>query len=302
MIPQLPLCMTPRIRWRFGLLVCVVGVSANAATTVTPGAADAGGGRATGAVAVVDVSLGGIVGIPAAGVATNKSGYVGQLYDLVAIQVTANPTSVNETAARQLVAGGLYDDGTRGSLSTNPAWGVVSGPLTGVDGGGLATAGIVYENTPASAFAAQASVTGTTAILVLNVDNDDYQTYAGDGLPDGWQVAYFGIDNADAAPALDPDGDRFKNADEYAADTVPTNIESLLQITSMACGTSGVRVAWIGGVWAQQYLEVRSDLSDTGEVWSAIFTNTAPTASATNYLDRSAAGTGRGYYRIRAVR
>jgi hypothetical protein len=49
----------------------------------------------------------------------------------------------------------------------------------------------------------------------------------GDGLPDAWQIQYFGSVNApNAQPAADPDGDGLSNLEEYLLGTDPTNADS----------------------------------------------------------------------------
>ena len=45
----------------------------------------------------------------------------------------------------------------------------------------------------------------------------------GDGLPDAWEIAYFG--NLNQGPADDPDGDGINNAAEFAAGTDPTDLD-----------------------------------------------------------------------------
>ena len=66
--------------------------------------------------------------------------------------------------------------------------------------------------------------------MVLDINPDNYGTYAGDGLPDSWQVTYFGIGNPNAAPGLDPDGDGQTNFFEYVANTIPTDGNSLFRL------------------------------------------------------------------------
>jgi hypothetical protein len=52
----------------------------------------------------------------------------------------------------------------------------------------------------------------------------------GDGLPDAWQIQYFGsFSSPDAAPGADPDHDGFANLQEYLAGTNPTNAASCLR-------------------------------------------------------------------------
>ena len=51
----------------------------------------------------------------------------------------------------------------------------------------------------------------------------------GDGLPDAWELAYFG-NTTNAVATADADGDGLSNRDEYLAGTDPTNALSVLKI------------------------------------------------------------------------
>ncbi len=55
---------------------------------------------------------------------TGKNGYVGGLFDLVSLSITASSINLNETASRQLMAAALVDDGTMlGALDpSSVAW------------------------------------------------------------------------------------------------------------------------------------------------------------------------------------
>ena len=106
------------------------GPRTSADYTVPADTADAGGQRATSASYTNDGSLGGIVGISSAGPAVAKTGYIGQLTEVTALQLAATPTTVDETATRQLNAAPLLDpdgDGqnnafefTAGLIPTDP--------------------------------------------------------------------------------------------------------------------------------------------------------------------------------------
>jgi hypothetical protein len=53
----------------------------------------------------------------------------------------------------------------------------------------------------------------------------------GDGLPDAWQLQYFSsIEDPEAAPSADPDGDGFDNLQEYQAGTSPVNAADYLKL------------------------------------------------------------------------
>ncbi len=90
----------------------------------------------------------------------------------------------------------------------------------------------------------------------------------------------------------DVDGDGMKDADEIVADTDPTNAESVLCLLSIREQWGGVRLDWKGGRDAWQFLEIRTDLVNTTEQWTAIYgippptplTNAVITFGATNRM------------------
>ena len=101
------------------------------------------------------------------------------------------------------------------------AWSVASGPLTGISASGLATAGIVYQDTAATAQGSYLGDTGTLALTVRNVNTDDFGMYAADGIDDAWQVQYFGLNNPNAAPNVDFDHTGQTNLFKYIAGLNP---------------------------------------------------------------------------------
>ena len=133
---------------RFGCLLLAAsafaGSRSSASYSVPADVADAGGNRATSGNYSNDGSIGGIGGISAAVPTIAKHGYIGQLYDLAGLSLSATPVTINELGTRQIGAVAVADDTTVSPL--NPAtlvWGVVSGPINSVSPGGLATAGNV---------------------------------------------------------------------------------------------------------------------------------------------------------------
>ena len=194
---------------------------------------DAGGRRTASASYRTDGSLGAITGISTrvAPDETLKHGYIAQLYEPIGLTLTG-ALMVNENATDQLSAYLALDDGT---FLTAPradvAWSVVSGPLTGINANGLATAGAVFQNTAATVQGIYHGFTGTLALTVLESIPDNFGSYAGDGLGDDWQVQYFGQNNPSAAPLLDPDGDGQTNAFEFTAGLVPTDPASRFALT-----------------------------------------------------------------------
>jgi hypothetical protein len=204
------------------------------AATLTTHTLDGGGRKTASANYSSDGSLGGIGGIStvASPQETVKHSYIGQLYDVTGVTVTASPTNVNEGGTRQLGAASALDDATALPLQAGDvSWSVANGPLASISAGGLATASNVYQDTAATAKGSYQSKTGTLGLAVLNVNLDNYGTYASDGIDDAWQVQFFGENNANAGPGVDADGDQQNNLFEYVAGLVPTNAASLFLLS-----------------------------------------------------------------------
>jgi ubiquitin len=196
---------------------------------------DSGGHCAISATNTHDGSLGGITGISTTVVAPAqiaKHGYLGQFAEATTLQLAATPTTVNETATRQLSAAQLLDDLTTSALpSASIIWSVANGPLTGINTSGLATAATVYQNTAATAQGSYAGLIGTLGLTVIDSIPDNFGSYAGDGLSDDWQNQYFSGTPANAGPLLDPDGDGQHNLFEFTAGLIPTNPLSRFLVT-----------------------------------------------------------------------
>jgi hypothetical protein len=222
--------------------LAAAGVSDN--YSLTPETVDSGGLRGTSANYTLNAST-------SAGNAsssaryTARSGYAGQLSDASAISITASPSTVNEASTRQLSATLVFDDSTTSPLAAGSlTWSVQSGPLIGISPSGLATAAPVYQHSVAVARGSWLSFSATTTISILNILPDNFSTYAGDGLPDDWQVLYFGLNNPLAAPLLDPDGDSLNNRFEYHACLVPTDRLSTFSVSISPAPAGGHMVTF----------------------------------------------------------
>lgn len=203
-------------------VVVVGGTSAD--YSIAPVALDGGGVFASSEAYTVNPST------SAGGVSLSadyafRLGYVGQLHDVVGIAVDAPspPPALNERATCRLGTSAVHDDSSRTLLMADQVeWSVESGPLAGIDSGGLATAASVYQNALAVARASYGIFSATAEITVVNTGVDDFEPYAGDGLEDSWQVRYFGEDGLFGDPASDPDSDGLDNLLEFAFGTDPT--------------------------------------------------------------------------------
>ena len=212
-----------------GILPALFILSASADTTQLAAPPGVGGGTISGGTIEAQISVGDAIegGIATAGNLQDKGGYTGQLYDPVALQITASPTTVDEESTRQLAASPLMDDDTTLPLSASDiTWSVLNGPLTGIDANGFAIAGVVYQDTPADTQGSWLGLDGTLTLTVLDSDPDNFGSYAGDEIDDDWQVSFFGLDNPDAAPGIDPDGDEQDNIFEFLAKVDPTDPSS----------------------------------------------------------------------------
>jgi hypothetical protein len=214
-------------------LTATAGTRSSPNYSVITDTVDAGGRKTASANYSNDGSIGGIGGISTAGapVETIKHSYIGQLYELTGIALAATPTTVNEGATRQITANAVADDASTINLAGNQvAWSVVNGPITSINANGLATAGIVYQNESATVRGAFQGTAGTLGLTVVNVNIDNFGSYAGDAVDDLWQVQNFGLNNPDGLGSADPDGDGQNNLFEYTAGTVPTDAASRFRL------------------------------------------------------------------------
>ncbi|HZJ17162.1 MAG TPA: hypothetical protein VFD27_19065 [Chthoniobacteraceae bacterium] len=194
---------------------------------------DNGGKRTTSAAYTNDGSAGSVSGISTVGapVEAAKHGYIGQLYDIAELIVNSAQPSVDEGASLQLGAWQLLDDATYLAVdAASVAWGAAVSPIGSISGSGLATAELVYQDTPASVQGSFGGFSGSLNLTVLNVATDDFGSYAGDGIGDDWQVQYFGLDNPNAAPGVDADGDGQDNRFEWTAGLIPTDAGSVFKL------------------------------------------------------------------------
>lgn len=292
-----------------GLLLAVAsfahaGPRASANYSIVTDSADAGGARATSAGYTNDGSAGGVTGLStvASPAETAKSGYIGQLYEVTALQLAASPLTINETGTRQLSASQLLDDATTISVAgSSVTWSVLSGHVTGINSSGLATAGSVYQDTAASVQGSFAGLTGSLNLTVLDSIADNFGTYAGDGIGDDWQVQYFGQNNPSAAPGFVSDGSGLTNLFKYTAGLIPNN----------AASSFNLNVQPVTNQLAQKNIVFSPALSDrtytiefsatlAPDSWQTLTTLTNVTGTTT-FTDTSAGPPGK-FYRVQVTK
>lgn len=229
----------------------------------------------------------------------NRSGYVGQLYDVTALALIAAPTSVGERSTTQLGASATLDDGTLiVPAPSEVTWSVVSGPVTAIAVAGSATADNVSQDTSATVRGTYAGVSATLAVTVLNLTNDDLGSYAGDGLPDDWQVANFGLGSASAGPTADPDGDGQNNFLEYLAGTNPNLGTSVFRVRIEAVsGQPSQKKIIFGPVAAGRTYRVLNSIDLAAASWVDISGALSGASGELTFTDTVATGA-RKFYRV----
>jgi len=201
-----------------------------------------------------------------------KGGFIGQLFDVIGVIPSASTTMVNEGLTLQLGAAQLLDDTTLLPFSPSlVSWNVVSGPIASISASGLASATTVYEDTSVTVRASCQGFSGTLSLTVLNVNADDYGSYAGDGLPDDWQTQNFGLNNPNAAPDKDASGTGQTNLFKYIAGLNPTDRSSSFRVSVQAVsGQPGQRQVVFSPTLSDRTYTVYYKTSLTDTTWTPL--------------------------------
>jgi hypothetical protein len=127
-------------------------------------------------------------------------------------------------------------------------------------------------------------------LTLLQSDQDSN----GNGLPDGWQMQYFGHLGVD--PNTDPDHDGMSNLSEYLAGTNPTNANSAFRFTGIQPDSQGGNtVEWLSAP-NRTYSLLRSTNPLTG--YDIIATGIGATPPSNTYLDSPPDTTNAYFYRV----
>lgn len=186
--------------------------------TLDHGSIDNGGGLGVSGNYVANISSTS-GGAAASANYANRTGYAGQLADVVAMKVAAASAGLTivERGTKRFVAVLTYDDASLAAPAAGRvSWSVSGSALLSINNTGLATAGSVYQDTAAAVGAGYLNFSGALGLVVLNSGTDDFGSYAADGLPDTWQVRYFGESGTGTAAGADADSDGLTNLQEYA--------------------------------------------------------------------------------------
>jgi len=180
------------------------------------------------------------------------------------------------------------------------AWSVASGPITGISTSGLATAGAVYQNTAAAVQGIFGGLTGSLNVTVVDSIPDNFGIYAGDGIPDSWQVQYFGLGtngqgNPKGVATADFDGTGQTNLFKYVAGLNPTDGSRFTLTIAPVPGQPGqMSVTFTPAVAGRTYT-LTSQSSLTGGSWSTISGSPVINGSQGTLTDPSATGRAKFY-------
>jgi hypothetical protein len=285
-------------------LVAVVHAGPRSSTnyTIITDTADGGGARATSANYTNDgsASPGGAASVASPAEVT-RSGYAGQLYDIVglALNSASVTNNVNETATLQLAAFQQLDDTSLIAVNANSvAWSIISGPITNISTAGLATAGAVYQNTPATVQGVFGGLTGQLTLTVIDSIPDNFGAYAGDGIDDSWQVQYFGQPpNALAGPNADADHTGQTNLFKFIAGINPLDGSRFTITIAPVPGQPGQKNIIFNPVVAGRTYAVTGKSNLNGGTWTAINASAqSDNGTQRTITDLSASGSAKFYH------
>lgn len=242
--------------------------------TITAETLDFGGQIVASSSYAIQGSVGTVAGIAehsSGAVTIARHGYVGQIYDLLGYGLLASDFYPPEEGSTQIIPVRTADDGTNLIIPTTGfIFTPLDGPIESISPTGLVETSSVHQDTQIMVGATSPAFEGELQLLLYVLDTlpDNFGTYAGDGLPDTWQINYFGHNNPLAAPLLDPDGDGQNNRFEYTAGIIPTDPLSrfLLSIEAVP-GEPTHRNLKFSPVFGDRTYTVKSNTTIGGGVW-----------------------------------
>lgn len=133
---------------------------------------------------------------------------------------------------------------------------------------------------------------GNRDVFLLRLEADDSD---GDGLPDDWELAYFGELGRDGAG--DYDGDGHTDFQEYLTGTDPTNTGDILRVMTIASLGGDTTVLWNATPGKSYRVQVKTNLTDPG--WADLPGMVTATNSSAFLVDDAAGTETQRFYRVR---
>lgn len=163
--------------------------------------------------------------------------------------------------------------------------GISSQPTLSADGGA-----VVFRSRASDLTDADFNAKGDLFILTFTRPDTD-----ADGLPDDWEMTYFGSLSRDGSGDQDSDG--LSDAEEYRAGTDPTGSSSVLRVLTLQ-SAGGARTEILWATVAGKHYRVEYKDSVTGTVWISGIDDFAATSETGRWTDSSPAAGGQRYYRV----
>lgn len=265
------------------------------------GSFDGGGGVSTSTSYQVTASLGMVGEKAGSGSISNNGGVSVTAPSVKTVALSAAPGSVSECSTSQLSGVATMDDLTVTMLTgVDVMWDVPSFPIASIDSNGVATAAAVYQDTLGNFSGHYLGVSGSGSLTVEDTLPDNYGLYDNDGLPDQWQIQYFGLENPDAAPNTDVTGTGQNNLFKYVAGLDPTNTTSLFRLRiEPVAGQPHQKLLIFSPRWNDRTYTPKFRTSWVGEAgWTNLTTFTiSDNGTERTVIDTNATGNTR-FYRI----
>jgi uncharacterized repeat protein (TIGR01451 family) len=133
--------------------------------------------------------------------------------------------------------------------------------------------------------------TGSQVFLIRTTLADDRNN---DGLPDSWQLQYFGSLTAPGSgPNDDPDHDGLSNLQEYQAGSNPLVADSLLFLSGQQSSNGNFALTFRAIPGQNYVLSASTNLTDWAPIW-----NFTPTSNPNSFVDPVSTNFTRRFYRI----
>jgi hypothetical protein len=141
----------------------------------------------------------------------------------------------------------------------------------------------------------------TTGTYTLAVSEQPFADADHDGVPDVWEVVYFGATNQPPAGSSgDYDHDGVPNIDEFLAGTDPTNGNSCLRMTGVGVTNGPHSIVWTVAPFRTYAVEVSTNLAGGG--WSPLGTVTnLGDVGTLRYDDPTQPSPPLSFYRVRCL-
>lgn len=271
----LPACWASILLCRTSPVSAQSPIRGSTAYTVTSESLDSVGSAVSAGVYNIRESVGGIttkpaVSTPNSALYSYNGGFIGQSPNLVGFVAEGAAPTVSEMGSIGLRGWLLYSDFTQARVEGGDIqWAVTGGPVQA--SGAMAQAGAVFDDTPATLQASYGGQTATFSLLVRDSTPDNFGAYAGDGLPDSWQVAHFGLNNPLAAPGADASGTGQSNQFKYLAGLDPLDPAARFTIEAAAVpGQPGQRTVTFQPLAAGRTYTVEWTADPASGVWNPL--------------------------------